>query len=153
MDAGCAWADDTPTPVSRQTPARTPNRMHFPVRRTAGPLISTWSRLQTTMEIQNRRDPPHIGPGKIPAIGGRCTAPSGQGGGTAVLGPKFIDQRAHPFNQGLEFGPHHARMHAPVEQPLRKSTIGTSDNVFVADQLNWAGRCARSRARDVRPRW
>jgi hypothetical protein len=27
-------------------------------------------------------------------------------------------------------------MHAPVERPLRKTTIGTGDNVFAADQLS-----------------
>jgi len=37
-------------------------------------------------------------------------------------------------------------MHAPVEQPVRKTTIGTGDNVFPADQLSWAGRCTRSQS-------
>ena len=48
--------------------------------------------------------------------------------------PTGISARAP--DQGFEFCPHDAGMHAPVERSLSKTAVGTRDDVLAADQLS-----------------
>src|SRR5262249_40481258 len=74
------------------------------------------------------------GAGKIPIIGGRPRAIAAER--WTGDGPEVPERGPRPFGPGLEFGPHDARVHAPVQTALAQNHIGGGDNVFAPHRLS-----------------
>src|SRR6185312_7205861 len=54
------------------------------------------------------------------------------------LGPELPARKPGSFAQRFQLRPHHRRMHAAIERPLRKAAIGAGDHVLAADNTRQA---------------